>query len=160
MRVQRFADLWLVDIDEGQISQVINNLVINADQAMPHGGIIWVSAGNLAIEPGDETALVPGNYLQITVRDEGMGIPKHNLSRIFDPYFTTKPTGVGLGLSTSYSVMKRHDGLINVESQVGIGTGFHLYLPASHSPTAVRSSHEPAPIPGAGRFCSWTMMPQ
>ena len=92
-------ELWSVDIDEGQIGQVINNLIINADQAMPCGGIIRVSAGNLAVKPGEETPLAPGNYVQITVRDEGMGIPKQHLHRIFDPYFGHKPTGVGLGLS-------------------------------------------------------------
>ncbi len=145
-------ELWSVDIDEGQIGQVINNLIINADQAMPCGGIIHVSAGNLAVKPGDETPLAPGNYVQITVRDEGMGIPKQHLHRIFDPYFSTKPTGVGLGLSTSYSIMKRHGGLISVESQVGIGTAFHVYLPASHSPTPVQPHHEPVPILGKGRI--------
>ncbi|HTY21968.1 MAG TPA: ATP-binding protein [Desulfomonilaceae bacterium] len=145
-------DLRPVDIDEGQISQVINNLIINADQAMPHGGIIRVSARNVAIEPGDEPALAPGNYVQITVQDEGMGIPKHNLSRIFDPYFTTKPTGVGLGLSTSYSVMKRHDGLINVESQVGVGTAFHIYLPASHRAASMQSDREETPVTGKGKI--------
>ena len=120
-----------MDIDEGQISQVINNLVINADQAMPEGGVVHVTAENVQLDEENGLSLAAGNYVRLAVRDEGIGISKENLNRIFDPYFTTKPKGVGLGLATSYAAVKRHDGLITAESGVGVGTVFYVYLPAS-----------------------------
>ncbi len=123
--------LWPMDIDEGQISQVINNLVINADQAMPEGGVVHVTAENVQLDEENGLSLAAGNYVRLAVRDEGIGISKENLNRIFDPYFTTKPKGVGLGLATSYAAVKRHDGLITAESGVGVGTVFYVYLPAS-----------------------------
>lgn len=124
-------DLWPVDVDEGQMSQVINNLIINADQAMPEGGIISVSARNMEVDGCDYLPLDPGRYICISIRDQGVGIPKENLSRIFDPYFTTKQQGNGLGLATVYSIVKNHQGHLAVESEEGSGTIFHLYLPAS-----------------------------
>ena len=93
-------NLWLVDMDEGQISQVISNLVINADQAMPKGGVIRIKAENVVVEKGYNPALVPGKYVKLTVSDEGVGIPPELTKRIFDPYFTTKEKGSGLGLAT------------------------------------------------------------
>jgi PAS domain S-box-containing protein len=127
--------LWSVEIDEGQIGQVIQNLVINAQQAMPKGGSVIVKARNMMI--GDnEIKTIPlrnGNYLEITIQDEGMGIPNELLSKIFDPYFTTKQRGSGLGLAITYSIVQRHSGFINVRSEVGNGTTFYLYLPASTS---------------------------
>ena len=124
-------DLWGAYIDEGQISQVIHNLVLNAKQAMPKGGIVTITAENLVIE--DYSDFSPGNYIKITVRDQGVGIPKENLSKIFDPFFTTKQEGNGLGLATSYSIIKQHDGYIEVESQEQRGTSFRIYLPALNS---------------------------
>ncbi|MEW6351383.1 MAG: ATP-binding protein [Thermodesulfobacteriota bacterium] len=100
--------LWLSEIDEGQIGQVVNNLVINAVQAMPEGGTIEVSAENVIVGADEQLALVPGRYLRISVRDQGQGIPQEHICKIFDPYFTTKPKGIGLGLTTSYTIMKRH----------------------------------------------------
>jgi two-component system cell cycle sensor histidine kinase/response regulator CckA len=119
-----------VEIDTGQISQVINNLIINADQAMPSGGIITVCAENVVVGPRDPVALKDGMYVRISITDEGIGIPEEHLQRIFDPYFTTKQKGSGLGLATSYSIVKNHDGLITVGSELSVGTTFHIYLPS------------------------------
>ena len=130
-------DLWLCDFDRNQLGQVIDNLVINAIQAMPQGGMITVSACNIVLER-KHGSLTAGKYLKISISDQGTGIPKECISMIFDPFFTTKPKGHGLGLSTCYSIVKRHDGVIEVESEEGSGTTFHIYLPAS------RFSIEPA----------------
>ena len=123
------ADLWLVDIDAGQMSQVIHNLIINADHAMPHGGTVLVRGENVQLPDGN--SLPGGRYVRITVRDQGMGIPEEHLGKIFDPYFTTKQRGSGLGLATSYAIIRNHGGSIAVESALGKGTTFDLYLPAS-----------------------------
>ena len=128
------ADLWPAEIDPGQISQVMANLVVNADQAMPNGGTLRVSCDNFSYTPDTAPAipdLPPGDYIRIAIRDEGMGIPEDCLKRIFDPYFTTKPKGNGLGLATTYSIIKNHNGLISVDSKVHYGSTFTLYLPAS-----------------------------
>ena len=124
-------NLWGVEVDGGQISQVINNLIINADQAMPDGGIITVRAEN--IDLGDETLppLQKGKYVHIRITDQGIGIPEENLTKIFDPYFSTRQSGNGLGLTSVYSILSKHDGHVSVESTPGNGTTFHLYLPAS-----------------------------
>ena len=124
-------DLWSAEVDVGQISQVINNIVINANQAMPEGGIIQVAAENLIIEDNHGLPGKPGRYISISITDQGVGIAQKHLLNIFDPYFTTKQEGSGLGLATSYSIIKKHDGHITVESQLGVGTTFHIYLPAS-----------------------------
>lgn len=128
------ADLWPAEIDPGQISQVIANLVVNADQAMPNGGLLRVSCENFRYTSSTAPTipdLAPGDYIRISIRDEGVGIPEEYLKRIFDPYFTTKPKGNGLGLATTYSIIKNHNGLITVESEVHFGSTFTLYLPAS-----------------------------
>lgn len=124
-------DLKTVEIDSGQISQVLNNIVINAKQAMPKGGVIEVYAENFVIE--NDIRYQSGQYVKLTIKDHGIGIPRENLSKIFDPFFTTKPYGSGLGLATSYSIIKKHDGYIEVESVEGLGTSFFIYLPASDS---------------------------
>ena len=127
-------DLWPGDVDAGQISQVIHNLVINALQAMESGGALYVRGENLILD--SETApptLEPGRYVRLTIRDEGPGIPEEILKKIFDPYFTTKPKGSGLGLATSYSIVKNHEGYICAESRPGKGATFHIYLPASEN---------------------------
>ena len=127
-------DLLPADIDSGQISQVIANLVVNADQAMPNGGTLHVSCDNFSYHLNsvpNVPDLLPGDYIRIAIRDEGVGIPENCLERIFDPYFTTKAKGNGLGLATTYSIMKNHNGLIRVESQINVGSTFTLYLPAS-----------------------------
>ncbi|MCA1658498.1 MAG: PAS domain S-box protein, partial [Verrucomicrobiaceae bacterium] len=127
------ADLWPAEIDPGQISQVVANLVVNADQAMPNGGTLRVSCDNFIYNSDSVPAIAdlqPGDYIRIAIRDEGVGMPENVLKRIFDPYFTTKPKGTGLGLATTYSIIKNHNGLICVESQVHFGSTFTLYLPA------------------------------
>jgi PAS domain S-box-containing protein len=129
-------DLWPAEIDPGQISQVVANLVVNADQAMPDSGTLRVSCDNFTYTV-DTTPpipdLLPGDYVRITIKDEGVGIPDKYLKRIFDPYFTTKAKGNGLGLATSYSIVKNHNGLICVESQIHAGSTFSVYLPAVQS---------------------------
>ena len=124
-------DLWPAEVDVGQISQVINNIVINANQAMPEGGIIQVVAENLIIDDGHGLPLKPGRYIRISITDQGVGIAEKHLLKIFDPYFTTKQKGSGLGLATTYSIIKNHDGHITVESTLGEGTTFYIYLSAS-----------------------------
>jgi PAS domain S-box-containing protein len=128
------ADLWPAEVDSGQISQVIANLVVNADQAMPNGGALHVSCENFSYTSTSTPVvpdLPPGDYIRIKIRDEGVGIPEKYLKRIFDPYFTTKPKGTGLGLATAYSIIKNHNGLMTVESEVHVGSTFTLYVPAS-----------------------------
>jgi PAS domain S-box-containing protein len=123
--------LWAVDVDEGQISQVIHNLVINADQAMPQGGVLKLRAENMRIDANKAIPLPEGNYIAIAIIDQGVGIPKEYVAKIFDPFFTTKQKGSGLGLASSYSIISNHGGHITVESAPGIGSTFTFYLPAS-----------------------------
>ena len=128
------SDLCPVEIDAAQISQVIQNLVINATQAMPDGGMLRIEAKNVNLDETSVPPLPEGRHIEISVQDEGIGIKPQDLPNIFDPYFTTKQKGSGLGLATAYSVMKRHQGDITVTSQVGKGTTFHFYLPATDKP--------------------------
>jgi PAS domain S-box-containing protein len=123
-------DLWPVEVDERQISQVINNIVINADQAMPEGGMIRVEAENMITESKDALPLKSGKYVKISIKDNGIGIPKDHIQKVFDPYFTTKQKGSGLGLATAYSIIKRHNGHIEIDSELSVGTTFSIYLPA------------------------------
>jgi len=127
-----FSELWTVEVDPGQISQTISNLVINASQAMPEGGAILLKTENKIIEAENNMPLPPGQYVSITVEDQGVGIPRSHISKIFDPYFSTKKEGTGLGLATAYSIIKRHDGYTSVHSEIDRGTQFTIFLPASH----------------------------
>jgi PAS domain S-box-containing protein len=130
-------DLWAVDIDRGQIDQVLNNLIVNADQAMPEGGTVTVTAENIVVddEISDNTEvrlpLGPGNYVKVSIKDQGVGISRKNLQRIFDPYFTTKKNASGLGLTTIFSIVQKHGGFITAKSALGKGSTFVFYLPAS-----------------------------
>ncbi len=127
------SDLWPIEADPGQVSQVIHNIVINAVQAMPQGGKLTIQADNIWISESPTFSpipLPPGPYVNITLADEGIGIPKEQVDRIFDPYFSTKPEGQGLGLASTYTIVKKHNGHISVESRPNIGTIFSLYFPA------------------------------
>ena len=123
--------IWPVEVDSAQMHQVFANLTINADQAMPQGGTLVVGLTNCAVSEGEEGAVRPGNYVRITVADSGAGIEAAHLPMIFDPYFTTKPSGSGLGLATAHSVVTRHGGYLLVDSRLEEGTVFTIYLPAS-----------------------------
>ncbi len=146
------ADIWAVDFDQGQFQQVIHNLVINADEAMPEGGIFQVGMENKTITAGEGISLREGRYVQIWFSDQGIGIPKENLSKVFDPFFSTKPGASGLGLSTVYSILKRHDGLITVESEPRKGATFRLTLPASGKTPAVQEETSLPLVRGQGRI--------
>ena len=127
------ANLWLAEVDKGQIQQVFSNLTINANQAMPDGGHLYITMENENLSEESLPGLTPGKYIKVTMRDEGTGINPKQLERIFDPYFTTKQAGSGLGLATTYSIVNRHGGHISVESALGKGTIFTLHLPASEA---------------------------
>jgi PAS domain S-box-containing protein len=139
------SDLWQAEIDETQISRVVSNLVINAQHAMPSGGTLTVSASNLEVGLELEARhlptppLRPGPYIKLTLHDTGSGIPQEYLNKIFDPYFTTKQSGNGLGLAICYSIIKAHNGLITVESVPAKGTTFTIYLPAVYKSGQVRT---------------------
>ena len=122
--------LWPADADKGQLGRVVQNLVINAVQAMPEGGCIRIKAVNEAVTAEMQRPLSPGDYVHIAVADTGTGIKPEHLSKIFDPYFTTKQQGSGLGLTTVYSIIRKHQGHVEVESELGRGTTFHFWLPA------------------------------
>jgi PAS domain S-box-containing protein len=127
------AGLWRSPVDPAQIEQVINALIINAREAMPSGGIVRVSARNLEIDANSGLPIRPGRYVKVQVADNGGGIEKRLVTKIFDPYFTTKSTGTGLGLSISYSVVKKHGGLLHLERTSADGSTFTFYLPATDS---------------------------
>jgi CheY-like chemotaxis protein len=146
------ATLWPVDVDEGQLSQVLHNIVLNAVQAMPNGGTVRVRAENVAWSTSLALPLQEGGYIKITVRDHGGGIPAAVLPNIFDPYFTTKASGSGLGLSTAYAIVSKHDGHLTVESEEGVGTTFFIYLPASQQRLAAAPVAEAGPLGGSGRI--------
>jgi signal transduction histidine kinase/CheY-like chemotaxis protein len=146
-------DLWPVEIDRGQISQVIYNLVKNAEQAMPEGGTIRIDARNTRILPNEEPLLLKeGNYLKISVRDEGSGIPADIFPQIFDPYFTGKPGGTGLGLTSALSIVKNHRGTITVDSPPAGGVTISVYLPASPDRQPAFTPREDIPPAGQGRI--------
>jgi PAS domain S-box-containing protein len=138
--------LWNVDVDRGQMHQVFSNLLINADQAMPLGGQIQVKAKNRTIQKTISPALLPGKYVLVTITDQGVGIAPEQLDKIFDPFYSTKQKGSGLGLATVYSIVKQHGGLITAESKLGRGTTFFLYLPA------LGHSEQLAKLPGDRLF--------
>ncbi len=126
-------DIRNVEIDKGQVSQVIQNVLVNASQAMPMGGAIGIRGETVSINGGGVLPLEPGDFVRVSVTDEGIGIPVDHQARIFEPFFSTKDDGRGLGLATSYSIMKQHGGCIDVQSRPGEGTTFYLYFPVSHA---------------------------
>ncbi|KAA3595903.1 MAG: PAS domain S-box protein [Calditrichaeota bacterium] len=145
-------DLWPVDIDKGQIGQVVHNLVLNASQAMQEGGTIQISAENILLENESDLPLEQGNYVKISITDEGTGIAQQYLDKIFDPYFTTKETGSGLGLATTFSIIKNHQGHISVESKIGIGTKFSFYLKATDGSVSTQEVFSKEEIIGKGKI--------
>ena len=130
LELDQAEDLWPAEVDSTQIGQVVQNLAVNAAQAMPQGGSLKIRSRNLELFEHDGE-LKAGSYILIEFEDEGVGIPPPLLDKIFDPYFTTKESGSGLGLATTYSVLTRHGGSVRVSSQPGVGTVFCLYIPAS-----------------------------
>jgi PAS domain S-box-containing protein len=138
------ASLWAAEVDKGQIGQVVQNLVINAVQAMPAGGVIRITLDN-AVLAADELPLPAGNYLKLVVSDSGSGIGPEQLPRIFEPYFTTKESGIGLGLATVYSIVKKHQGHVTVDSRLGQGTTFRFWLPAATT-AAASPAHSQSPF--------------
>jgi CheY-like chemotaxis protein len=146
------ADLWPVKIDVGQINQVIQNVIINADQAMDAGGTIRISAANITLDMNHGLPLQPGKYVLLKFQDSGSGISEVNLNKIFDPYFTSKKNGSGLGLTTAYSIIKKHDGHITVDSQLGVGTTFNIYLPSSKEEIRKKTKDARVDIQGKGKI--------
>ncbi len=145
-------NLMTVDVDEGQISQVIQNIVINANQAMPNGGAIKICAKNIEVYRETGLPLNPGKYISIIIEDEGSGIPPGILHKIFDPFFTTKQNGSGLGLATAYSIIQKHDGHITADSNLGKGSKFNIYLPASNNKVVRKKKTERIEFSGSGKI--------
>ena len=145
-------DLWWVEADSGQLGQVFQNLIINAVQAMPAGGTIDIGAENLRLKASLDLPLSPGKYVKISIRDQGIGIPAEYLPKIFDPYFTTKQAGSGLGLATAFSIIQNHHGHISVESIMGVGTTFHIFLPASIQQMVPQPGSERKALLGKGKI--------
>jgi PAS domain S-box-containing protein len=146
--------LWPAEIDEGQMTQVIHNLVINAQQAMPDGGVLLITVKNLNIdaEKAQKLMVNPGNFISLSFKDNGRGIPKDCINKIFDPFFTTKEKGSGLGLFTTYSIIKKHDGAITVNSEEGVGTTFYAYLPAASGQHETEETTDEGIMAGSGRI--------
>lgn len=145
-------DLWAGEADPGQLSQVFQNLIINAVQAMPAGGTIKISGENLVVGAENEWSLGPGRYVKVSIEDAGLGIPPEHLPRIFDPYFTTKQVGSGLGLATSYSIIKNHHGHITVTSELGKGAIFSVFLSASEQQIIPAPKEEEMVFAGRGKI--------
>ncbi|MBI5810915.1 MAG: PAS domain-containing protein [Deltaproteobacteria bacterium] len=136
------ADLHQVEIDEGQMAQVFNNVILNAMQAQPGGGSIDISGENITVSGEDALPMEKGRYVKITVKDHGRGISRKDLPKVFEPFFTTKERSSGLGLAVSYSIIKKHNCYISVESDEGRGTAFHIYLPSLRGNEALAPSRE------------------
>jgi PAS domain S-box-containing protein len=145
-------DLWRTEVDIGQFSQVIQNLVINADHAMPKGGTIIISAENYKSTSPGVLPLKKGKYIKISLMDSGQGIPHKHIPKIFDPYFSTKDDGSGLGLAIVHSVVNKHNGHIEVESKPGEGTAFHIYIPASLKKVRVQKTDQDKMYKGSGKI--------
>jgi len=149
-------DLWNVDIDESQIKQVVRNLLNNAGEAMPDGGMIHIRAENIVISAGGNLPLKEGQYVKWSVVDHGIGIPREHLEKLFEPYFTTKQksvsTGIGLGLAMSYAIVKKHDGFIAVKSELRMGTTVDVYLPTAQMNGNFASNNIDLSVTGRGKI--------
>lgn len=148
-------DLFPVEVDEDQMKQVIRNMVMNAKEAMPSGGTLVISCENVSITPQDKLPLIKEDHVRISIHDEGVGIPEENISKIFDPYFTTKgmgpQKGVGLGLAICYSIVRKHNGYILIDSVPDQGTTFQICLPATKNDTIDVCIEEKVVRHGKGR---------
>lgn len=151
-------DCCLVEVDEGRMRQVIQNLVLNARDAMPHGGTLKIHAQTICLAAKEVAPLKDGIYVKISVTDRGSGIPEKNVGRIFDPYFSTKnignQKGMGLGLAICHSIMEKHGGAITVESREGVGSKFTIYIPVSEKAQVedLTSGVEERSIPYKGKI--------
>jgi len=143
-------DLWNAEYDGNQLAQAFDNILINAKQAMPSGGTLRIAGRNVLAEQGPAPELAPGRYVKLSFTDGGPGISAAILQRVFDPFFTTKTTGSGVGLTAAYAILKRHDGHIDVESQPGTGSTFHVWLPAVFERTSQVGPKARAPKRGQG----------
>ncbi len=148
-------DLWVAEVDAGQIGQVIRNMVLNAREAMPKGGVIFVRAENVVLSAQEQPSLPAGEYVRTSIADQGGGVAVDVLPKIFDPYFSTKEEGqqrgMGLGLTICHAVAQKHGGAIAVESVVGVGTTFHIYLPAARKLSGKEKAPVPKGVPRHGR---------
>jgi len=144
-------DLLSAEIDSGQIGHALHNILLNARQAMPEGGIIDVRAENVEVD-GDSLPLRAGKYVMISIQDHGWGIAANLVPRIFDPYFTTKQSGSGLGLAMVHSIIAKHEGYIAVQSTLGVGTTFSVYLPACEAAQPAESVIGQQLQAGSGRI--------
>jgi PAS domain S-box-containing protein len=151
------SPLHTIKADESQINQAVHNIIINAVHAMPGGGILTVHGENAILDADSHCGLSAGTYLKLSFRDEGCGIPEGDLKKIFDPYFTTKAGGTGLGLASSYSIIKKHGGHISVSSTVGSGTVFTIFLPSTGD-TAPAQGTESASVSVDEGECSLLVM--
>jgi PAS domain S-box-containing protein len=146
------SELWPVIADEGQVGQVMQNITTNAVEVMPHGGKLHISIKNYEIVEQNGLSLQPGKYLKITIQDQGPGISKEHQEKIFDPFYSTKSNGNGLGLAICFSIIKKHKGLITFETGEDSGTCFDIYLPASEKlPEPITDKKEDV-IHGKGRI--------
>ncbi len=132
-------NLWNVSIDKKQMGQVIQNIIINAAQAMQQGGTIQIACKNTVLKQSPHIPLPAGDYIQINIADQGIGIPHKIIDKIFDPYFSSKPEGSGLGLAITHSIISKHQGYISVDSQPGSGTTFTIYIPAARQPSSIQN---------------------
>jgi signal transduction histidine kinase/ActR/RegA family two-component response regulator len=149
-------DLWPAEVDEGQIGQVIRNVALNAREAMPEGGVMIARAENVVLRGHDPVSLPPGDYVRVELIDQGGGMAKEMLTKIFDPYFSTKQRGdqkgMGLGLTICHTILQKHGGAIAVESKLGVGSTFHLYLPATQKPIGNQVAPVPKTLPQHGKI--------
>ena len=148
-------DLWGAEVDAAQLGQVLRNLILNAREAMPQGGVVFVRAENVVLRAQEQASLPAGEYVRVTIADQGAGIKPDVLPKIFDPYFSTKQRGeqkgMGLGLTICHAVVQKHGGALAVKSEVGIGTTFQLYLPALRMLSAAAKVPAPRSVPLSGR---------
>jgi CheY-like chemotaxis protein len=148
-------DLWVAEVDAGQIGQVIRGMVLNAREAMPEGGVVFVRAENVVLSEQQQPSLPAGEYVRVSIADQGTGMARDVLSKIFDPYFSTKQRGdqrgMGLGLTICHAVVKKHGGAIAVKSEVGVGTTFDIYLPAARKLSGKKEVSAPAGAPRHGK---------